>query len=129
MHDMIPEISRPVYADVFDKKGDELPPSEPYHVKMIKQTVFNAMLSTKGNGYGYRRKLPGKKFGLFEETETVGDESGEESGEIFGSGVNEIESEEEPEGRTKKKHDSKQRKATSKPFVGGPSQLEEEEEI
>lgn len=117
---MIPEVPRPVYKPVKEKKGKKSQPSDPYHVKMIKQTVFEAILSTKGKGNVYQGERPGTKFGLFEETETAGEESEEESGEIIASEAEETEFEEKPEGRTKAKHDLK-RKATDKPSVGGSS--------
>lgn len=67
---------------------------------------------------------------MFEETRTAEEESEEENGEIVISEAEDIESEEEHEGRTKAKHDLK-RKATDKPSIGGPAKvelLEEEEE-
>jgi len=90
-------------------------------VKMIKQTLLNAILNKKGKGYVYRGALQGKKFELFAETEANDNDSGEESGEIVGTEVEETESEEDPEKRIKKKHDTRKRKATSKPSVCAPS--------
>lgn len=45
---------------------------------MVKQTMFNTMLNTIGRRYKYRGRDPSEKFGLFVETEPVGDEKVEE---------------------------------------------------
>lgn len=59
---MIPEVPRPVYKPVKEKKGKKVQQPEPYHVKMIKPTVFNAILSTKGKGYVYQGEQPGQSL-------------------------------------------------------------------
>lgn len=50
LDNLMPNVPRPKYPVKYDAKGNDLPPSEPYHEKIVKQTVFKAMLDLPRRG-------------------------------------------------------------------------------